>query len=742
MRDMNDRDSRTSDLTRLVQHVELNQSGWWKRAVERLVIACAYTLGPSSADDIRTLMAELCGGPPNSDLVSSTIINLIESGTIIDLNGLLRVSEERKDVLVRQEAEALSSEQRVRNRFKSMAQKRGLEDRAGDLWSVMETEVVLPIVKHMGAQIYKLLTFDADGSDTLELEMIDASQYDEKVRSLFADFLGPSDQDVRGFVLRRLNAQYVVDAAALSHHALEQLSHLDHRAGRVDIFLDTNVVFSVLGLHRNPEDDTAIELLRLVQILKDRVDLRLYVLPDTVKETRMVLRAAIRDFRDFRGQPNLAEAARPLSSGLTRLYFEAAARSSTPLTAQDYLGLYESDLLRLLRSKSVELYNADLSHLHVDQEVLDDLHEQEEAQQYRMRGVKPYEANLHDMVLWRFTKSRRHATVESPLEVNAWVVTLDYGLIRFDQRKNRQDAHYKTPICLDPSSLIQLFQFWVPSSVELDEALVGSVRQPLLLLNFDTQSEQVTIRILTQLSRYEGAEEFDPDVAAELLTRTALRDRLSDTSDDLSTDQQIVQEEIGEAIKHLSDQLADIRREQLTERAATAAANTTAAEERTARFEAETALASETKTRRLQEEDNQRLTATTKDLQSRLSDIEGKNQQLEGLIREQHDRAARRRELWRFGTIASVSVFVASGVLVSGSILDNWLRPYLAWTLRISTGTLLLLFGIELAAYRTRFQQSFMLKHLSRFHRWWWTYILTIAAMVIAGLLLQGLSPP
>ena len=82
-------------------------------------------------------------------------------------------------------------------------------------------------------------------------------------------------------------------------------------------------------------------------------------------------------------------------------------------------------------------------------------------------------------------------------------------------------------MCLEPSSLIQLFQFWVPSSTQLDEALVGSVRQPLLFLKFDTESEQVTLRILKQLSRFEASKDLDPEVVTEILTNTALRDRLS-----------------------------------------------------------------------------------------------------------------------------------------------------------------------------------------------------------------------
>ena len=55
---MNEGDKRMTDLSRLVQHVALNTSGWWEQAVERLVLICAYTLGPSSTADIHASVTD------------------------------------------------------------------------------------------------------------------------------------------------------------------------------------------------------------------------------------------------------------------------------------------------------------------------------------------------------------------------------------------------------------------------------------------------------------------------------------------------------------------------------------------------------------------------------------------------------------------------------------------------------------------------------------------------------------
>ena len=752
--DMNGRASRASDLTRLVQHVALNESGWWQRAVERVVLASAYILGPSSTGDIRNSVTSLCGLPPNSDRISATIEHLINSGSIVNLDGILRLSEEIRESLARQEADTQSSEQRVLDRFTVMAQERGLADRVEELWSVMETAVVLPIISQMGARLYGLLTAPSeDEDDNLEVQIADLlSKYGDQVRSLLTDFLDPDHHDVRGFVLRRLNAQYVVDAAALPHDALSRLSHLNQRTGRIDIFLDTNFVFSVLGLHDNPGDDVANDLLSLVRELRERVNLRLYVLPDTVQEARLVLREVMFRLGNFRGQINLADAAtRSGATGLTGRYFEEVKRLSTRVTPEAFFGPYESDLLTMLRSKSVELYNTDLEHLRMAPEVVDDLHNQEDYQaRHRPRGTKPYEANLHDMVLWHFTKSKQDASAESPLDIKAWVVTLDYGLISFDRHKRRISGRprgtFEPPVCLDPSSLIQLFQFWVPSSTELEEALVGSVRQPLLFLNFDLESEKVTLRILAQLSRFEGADALSPDVASEILAKAALRERLSDTSGDDSDDEQIVREEMIEFVQQLGEELDEFRTgraqdlariTQLERRIAAAEASTELDDERAARQRAEDSREEEATNRHNLEEQYRSLVDTAASMKTRLDGLEHTNQKLQQEVGTQQ-RRVRKANNWRAGTVAGISALLALGILLtSGLVLDELLRPDLVWIASCSAAAVILLFGFDLAIRGTDLAQSSWARQLQRLTSWWWTFLIAITASVIAGGILQ-----
>ena len=83
--------------------------------------------------------------------------------------------------------------------------------------------------------------------------------------------------------------------------------------------------------------------------------------------------------------------------------------------------------MTVLRNKGVELYNADLSHLHTDQNVIDDIHDESEAS-----GEATARAgqNLTTAIstTWSCGTSPARGgvpAVDSPLETTAWVATLD-----------------------------------------------------------------------------------------------------------------------------------------------------------------------------------------------------------------------------------------------------------------------------------------------------------------------------
>ena len=85
-------------------------------------------------------------------------------------------------------------------------------------------------------------------------------------------------------------------------------------------------------------------------------------------------------------------------------------------------------------------------------------------------------------------------------------------------------------MCIHPTVLLQILQLWVPSSEQLDAALMSSLR-PMLPHVFDAEAERVTIRILGALSRFENADDLGEETITSILLSDAVRTRVAATGD-------------------------------------------------------------------------------------------------------------------------------------------------------------------------------------------------------------------
>lgn len=392
------------ELRSLIHHVELHRSGWWDRALERLVVVTLWRQAPASAEELVTTLAGSLDGRLSRERVEAVIARSEASGAVVETaDGRYKTSEEVGRALRQELDGVLTSEDRVRERLVDLAATAGVDADPVQLWEDFERHFMLPLVQEAGARIYDVLTSGADIDTAVptygEILTPLCEQYGTEIRSVLVDFLDPADVDVRSYVLRTLNADFVREAAGLDSAVLDALRVSRGRPDRVRVFLDTNFLFSFLGLHDNPSNEVAGDLVQLIERARSTIKIELFVLPITVEETRRVLREVMVRLNGIVPVRNLAAAARELSStGLVARYLDAAAsQAGGRLTPDDFFGPYESNLVPILRERGVELFNVDLDELRVDQGVIDDLHDQTEVQKrVRKRGPKSYDSNLHD----------------------------------------------------------------------------------------------------------------------------------------------------------------------------------------------------------------------------------------------------------------------------------------------------------------------------------------------------------
>ena len=513
------------EVLSLIHHVELNKAGWWEKAVQRLILAAIWLLKENAT--LQTVLECLCKEfqvSLNINQIRAQIDVLCRSGIVVLLpNDHLKISEQALKEFEKDLQEAEEIEAKVKRKFLVTIRNHCPSLQPEETWETFHDELLVPLIREMGVRTYELISgtkVNLDVSSTFPrfLQGFPA-EFHEPLRNAIITFLDPKDSAVRSYILRSLNAYFFVEAIGLAKETLDSLIKAVNLKPSFAVFVDTNFLFSILGLHENPSNS-------------GKVTVNLYVLPITIDETRRVLAAAEQELSGLRLTPNLADAALEAGlSGITRRFVEESKTTGGKLSPADYFYPYKTNLIQVLRDKGVEFFNAKIDDYKTEQEVIDDIMAQLEFEVRRYgKRAKTYEALEHDMVLWHFVQDKRPARVESPLEAKYFIVTVDYRFLGFDAFK-RSEMEGSIPVCLHPSAFIQMLQFWVPRTPQFEEAMLSSMKLPFLFREFDPDAERVTIRILEILGRFENVGDLPQETVTSVLLNEALRQRLSAESD-------------------------------------------------------------------------------------------------------------------------------------------------------------------------------------------------------------------
>lgn len=523
----------TPELISLVHHIELDKAGWWDLSLQRLILTALWLKRSDIAltpADIAAVLNEQFDIALATPPIEKQLHFLVVRNEVLPLpDGRYKLCEATLQSCEKELNDAIDLERAVREQFDRLLVKHCPEVDKNRAWEAFSSKFLLPLVQELGANTYKLLI-----GERMELEFPQTKQFtacfeaSEPVRlqAFIRAFLDPSSSMIRRYVLRTLNAYFVVQATGLNEETVQQLAHSSQHKSAV-LFFDTNVLFSLLGLHENPADEGSLALLGLVKQLSSSVPIRLRVLPPTLDEMRRAITASQEAVINLRISPRLVDSAIQAGiSGITEKFLRLSASRGGTVTPADYFEPYIKNLLTILRGNGVDLYSEDLNRYKKDQGVIDDLLLQLEFEKKKFgEKAKNYERLEHDMTLWHFVKDKRPLKAESPLEAEYWVVTADYRFLGFDNYKqNKMDT--EIPICLHPATLTQLLQFWVPRTPELEEALLKTMRLPTVL-TLDSDAEQISLRILNALSTFENIGDLPTETTTRVLLNEALRQKIT-----------------------------------------------------------------------------------------------------------------------------------------------------------------------------------------------------------------------
>jgi len=523
------------EVVALVRHVELNHAGWWDKTLNRLALASVWlaTEGVDEAHIIQELK-DVWHLDVAQEKIGSILQSLIGEKSLIKANGMYRISEDAQKKFEKEISDAEKSEKSARDYFGELIEEFCPNLDVPDTWSTFEKVFLLPMIQEAGESTSQLLAGNLpnipDSSYASRFFKEFGKQHRGKLKNVVSGFLDSKRRESRDYVSRLLHASFCVEASGLSEEVLEKLTLSTKKQVKFRLFLDTNVLFSLLGLHENPANASAQKLKDLFQKAKSKVQISLRITPHTIVEAKSAIAAAKYQATDIPAARNLFEAALRVGvSGLVARFLHEKSRQASNLSVDDWFDPYLHDFAEIARGVDVDLFNENLDGYSQQQEVVDDtLHMFANEKKLRMeKNHKFDETNLykkveHDIILWHFVKGKRTVVVESPLEANQWILTFDGKLLRFDSFKRKKEAA-SIPLCLHPTSLIQLLQFWIPRTQEFEEAVLGGLRLPVLFQVFDTHAENLNIKILNRIGRFANSADIPADSIVRVVTSDGLR---------------------------------------------------------------------------------------------------------------------------------------------------------------------------------------------------------------------------
>lgn len=521
-----------NEAVALVQHIELNKAGWSDKAVHRLVLASVWLADePPNFDAIHESLKSTFKLLLATEKLTSALESLESKEMLLRLpSDTYRIPEEQCVVFEKEISASEKAEREIKESFCKLVVEIGEGLEPETVWAAFEHEFLGPLIKQVGANAFRLV---AGEKMTVDKALVDhfLKPFSEPVhgalRALVTTFLDPKKPEVCAHISRMLHARYCVEASGLSEDLLAKLNASIGKQIRFQIFVDTNFLFSLLELHENPSNAAAQELRELVHHLNGNPQIELFITPDTIEEAKKSISYTKGQLSGLPSSHNFTQAALQGGfSGMAIRFLTERLRRSGKLTAEEWFDPYLNDFVPMARGKGVELFNEKLEDYSTRQDVVDDIHvvrKYEERLPENRR--KSYPKIVHDMVLWHFVNDKRPAYVESPIDATSWILTVDFRLIGFDEHKQKHSGS-KVPLCIHPTSLIQLLQFWVPRTKEFEEAMLGSLRLPFLFQDFDAEAEKTSLKILKGIGRFDGSEELSQDTITHVMFNDGLRSRL------------------------------------------------------------------------------------------------------------------------------------------------------------------------------------------------------------------------
>ncbi len=522
------------DIIALVQHVELNESGWIDVAVVKAVKFLLWLISaPTTVEQIYYQRGTAGFDAISREQIQSAIDHLLKAESAVPLPGnFIKLSEVEASNVERAVSQAGEIETGVKARVLEAATTAGADcsgERGNRLWDRFHSEFVAPFIREFGARAYELIVGVSTDAQRTQFISEFLTKFPEEQRSVLEPMilalLDRNNLGCRTYVLRLLNSYFFHSALSLPNEIIARAFSKPDRQRNLRLVLDTNFLFSLFELHTNPSNEAVALLLKTITKLPPGFQIKMYVLPATIEEFRRSLVAYETQARSISTSSGIVAAALKVDlSGVLQTYLRNLQKSEYKISAKEYFEPYHTNIKALLEQHKVSILNGEDEKYSTDQGTINDITDQLSFYQRRFinepRRQKSYEQVRHDMVLWHFISDRRPQICDTVFDAEWIGVTIDFGLMAFDAHKRR--AH-GIPCMAHPASLVQVLQMLIPVDENLERTILALMQMPFMFEPFNLDDEKITRQILGTLSRFEGAGNLTSDTIIGILGNKVLR---------------------------------------------------------------------------------------------------------------------------------------------------------------------------------------------------------------------------
>lgn len=326
------------------------------------------------------------------------------------------------------------------------------------------------------------------------------------------------------------------------------------------VLIDTNIIYSILGLHVHAENKAIFELIKIAK--NKLVDFKLQYLNKTHLEFQKVkpyLESTISREPFKRSQIRALVCSDRLDS-FSRSYFEAKIlNSSLPHPAEKVI-----HAVAILKDQNVQIYNAKIPQLEEDQTYLNSrIEEYNEFQRHynkvcdqngsRFHLSKEPPKIEHDVILRETVKLlRKRQNDES--EFRYICITLDRSLIHFDHYslniENSGQTRLINPLFILPSQFIKRLRPFLPlETSDYKKAFITSVTAP----NIEKEASKDNALVQKTMTYFKNLGIEDEEIILQCIRNDLFLERISNSQSIKEIDE-IIQSEVSKEIERVKNE--------------------------------------------------------------------------------------------------------------------------------------------------------------------------------------------